>query len=81
VEGIDQGRSGREAVASKALWEDLAVKARGLHCPEHHVGPWRIVVLGETRETMRLHIYGCCDRLGRAINEMIAADPRIAGPR
>jgi len=67
--------------ASKSLWEDLALRARALHCPEHLVGPWRVVVSGETRETMRLQIYGCCERLGQVINEMVRQDPRIAGPR
>lgn len=81
--GVNEEREEREADlrSAKALWDDLARKARGVHCPEHLAGPWRVVVLGETREAMRLQIYGCCDRLGRAINEMIAADPRISGPR
>lgn len=66
--------------AARAMWEDLALKARGLHCPEHVVGPWRVVVTGDTRDTLNLQIYGCCDRLGVVVSEMIRADPRISGP-
>ena len=66
---------------ARALWDDLAVKARLLHCPEHIVQPWRVVVIGDTREALRLQIYGCCDRLQLVISEMIRADPRISGPK
>ena len=66
--------------ARQALWEDLASKARGLNCPEHYVGPWRVVVTGETRETMRLQVYGCCERIGQAVTAMLRADPRLANP-
>jgi len=66
--------------AAQALWEDLAVRARGLHCPEHFVAPWRVVVIGDTRDKLRLQIYGCCDKLGLVVTEMVKADPRISGP-
>jgi hypothetical protein len=67
--------------AARALWEDLASKARALHCPEHIVGPWRVVVTGERPETLNLQIYGCCQRLGMVVADMIEADPRVSGPR
>ena len=66
--------------AARALWEDLAVRARGVHCPEHIVGPWRVVVIGDTRDTLRLYTYGCCPKLGQVISELISTDPRISGP-
>ena len=66
--------------ARQALWEDLASKARGLHCPAHFVGPWRVYVTGESRESMRLQVYGCCERLGQAVNAMLRADPRVSSP-
>ena len=69
-----------DKAAAHALWEDLAVRARLLHCPEHFVSPWRVVVIGETRETMRLQLYGCCPRLQLVVGEMIRSDPRISGP-
>lgn len=56
------------------LWEGLARKARGVHCPEHYVEPWRVHVIGKPPK-LKLDIAGCCPRIGRAINEMIAADP------
>lgn len=68
-------------VTARAVWDDLAVKARGLHCPEHVVQPWRVAVIGDTRDALRLQIYGCCDKLGQAVTEMIRADPRISGPK
>ena len=64
--------------SARALWEDLAVKARSLHCPEHVVGPWRIAVIGETPDSLRLQVYGCCEKIGRAVTEMIGADPRTS---
>jgi hypothetical protein len=67
-------------VAARATWEDLAARARGVHCPDHVASPWRVVVVGETRDKMRLQIYGCCERLGQAVTEMVRADPRISGP-
>jgi hypothetical protein len=76
-------RKQREAdrlAAAQALWEDLAVRARGLHCPEHFVQPWRVVVIGETAERLRLNIYGCCPKLQVVVSEMIRSDPRTSGP-
>jgi hypothetical protein len=67
--------------SARATWEDLAARARGLHCPEHIVGPWRVVVTGDRPESMNLQIYGCCERLGVIVAEMIKADPRVSGPR
>lgn len=70
-----------QAEAARALWEDLARRARGVHCPDHYVEPWRVTVLGDTPRTYRLYISGCCGRLGDAVNQMVRRDPRIAGPR
>lgn len=81
VEEEQKRRDAALLAAARALWEDLAVKARGIHCPEHLVGPWRVVVSGETREALRLQIYGCCEKLGQVVTEMVRADPRISGPR
>lgn|GEM_PF-4179645 len=75
----DQGT--RETDAARALWEDLARQARGLHCPDHFVEPWRVAVIGDTPEKYRLYISGCCSQLQVVVNEMINSDPRIAGPR
>lgn len=75
----DQGRT-REA-AARALWEELARRARGLHCPEHYVEPWRVTVVGQAPDSYRLSVSGCCSRIGDAVNAMIRSDPRIAGPR
>jgi hypothetical protein len=58
----------------RALWEDLARQARGVHCPEHFVEPWRVYVIG-TPPDLKLDISGCCPRIGRAINDMIRDDP------
>jgi hypothetical protein len=65
---------------TRALWEDLARKARGVHCPAHFVGPWRVHVIG-TPPHLKLDVAGCCPRIGRAINEMIAADPGYRASR
>ena len=64
----------------QALWEDLAGKARAVHCPEHFVEPWRVHVIG-TAPRLKLDISGCCPKVGRAINEMIAADPGFRAHR
>lgn len=64
----------------EALWEDLATKARRVHCPEHFVEPWRVHVIG-TPPRLKLDISGCCPRIGRAINDMIAADPGFRATR
>jgi len=66
--------------AARALWEDLAIRARGLHCPNHFVQPWRVVVIGDSSEKLRLNIYGCCAELQVVITEMIRSDPRSSGP-
>lgn len=71
----------RDMAAARALWEDLAARARGLHCPEHFVAPWRVVVIGDTRDRLRLQLYGCCPKLELVVSELIRADPRISGPR
>jgi hypothetical protein len=76
----DREREAELMRASRALWEDLAAKARGLACPAHYVSPWRVVVIGDTRATMRLQVYGCCERIGQAVTAMVRADPRIARP-
>lgn len=65
---------------ARAMWENLAARARGLQCPEHGVAPARVVVTGETVDQLNLQLYGCCDKLGQVIGEMIKADPRVSGP-
>lgn len=69
----------REALL-EALWEELARKARAVHCPEHYVEPWRVRVIG-TAPNLKLDIAGCCPKIGRAINEMIANDPGYRASR
>ena len=64
----------------EALWEDLARKARAVHCPDHFVEPWRVHVIG-TPPNLKLDISGCCPGIGRAINEMIAQDPGFRATR
>lgn len=64
----------------EALWEELARKARGVHCPQHFVEPWRVSVIG-TPPALKLAIAGCCSRIGQAINEMIAEDPDFRATR
>jgi hypothetical protein len=76
----EQDRVAETQRARQALWDDLASKARGLHCPEHFVGPWRVHVTGESRGTMRLQVSGCCPKIGDAVNAMLRADPRVSTP-
>jgi hypothetical protein len=78
-QGDQRGREGY--LARRAIWEDVAVKARLLHCPDHYVSPWRVVVMGETSETLDLQIYGCCAKLGVLAGQLVRADPRLSGPR
>jgi len=82
VELEDEQKRRNEAalVAARSLWQDLAVQARRVHCPEHVVTPWRVAVTGETRDKMSLQVSGCCPKLGAAVTEMIRKDPRISGP-
>ena len=70
-----------EMAAARALWDELAVRARLVHCPEHYAQPWRVMVLGDTPAKLRLYVSGCCPQLGEAVNGMIRAEPRISGPR
>jgi hypothetical protein len=77
----DDRPSGESFLARRAIWEDVAVRARLLHCPDHYVAPWRVVVTGETRETLDLQIYGCCAKLGVLVGQLVRADPRLSGPR
>jgi hypothetical protein len=77
---IDRQREAEVQRARRALWEDLAARARGLSCPVHFVGPWRVVVVGESRESMRLQVYGCCERIGQAVTAMVRSDPRVTSP-
>lgn len=70
----------RNTEAARVIWNELAARARGLHCPEHFVEPWRVVVIGDQPEKLRLQIYGCCPRLQDVVGEMIRSDPRISGP-
>ncbi|MFV2062850.1 MAG: hypothetical protein ACC726_04965 [Chloroflexota bacterium] len=79
--GDDQDpRDEAAPAATLAIWEDLAVQARRVHCPEHVVTPWRVAVRGDTRATMSLQVSGCCAKLGVAVTAMIRNDPRISGP-
>lgn len=71
----------RRSAAARALWQDLAIKARTVHCPEHYVQPWRVSVLGDTADSFRLYVSGCCPKLGQAVDEMIRSDPRHAASR
>ena len=71
----------RDMATARSLWEELAVRARLVHCPDHYTQPWRVLVLGDTPDKLRLSVSGCCARLGDAVNEMIRAEPRISGPR
>jgi len=64
----------------QALWERLAQKARGVHCPQHFVEPWRVHVIGRPPR-LKLDIAGCCPKIGQAINEMIAADAGFRASR
>jgi len=66
--------------AVQAMWDDLARQARSVHCPEHFVEPWRVHVIG-TSPHLKLDISGCCPRIGKAVNEMIAADPKFRATR
>ena len=68
----------RRADAARATWEDLAVKARVVHCPDHYAQPWRISLLGDSPSTYRLYVSGCCPKLGEAVTAMIRSDARIA---
>jgi hypothetical protein len=70
----------QEMAAARALWEDLARRARRLHCPEHYAEPWRVQVIGDTPDDFRLYTSGCCDKLGVVVNALIRSDPRISGP-
>ncbi len=74
-------RDQNDMAAAKALWDELAIRARMLHCPQHYAQPWRVTVIGETPEKLRLYISGCCPQLGEAVNAMIRSEPRISGPR
>lgn len=76
----NEDRSTRDAGApesARKLWDELALKARAIHCPEHFVAPWRVVVIGDTPR-LRLQVYGCCERIGQAVTAMVNADPRVA---
>lgn len=72
----DQDRAAAEA--ARATWEDLAARARVLHCPDHYVGPWRVNVIGDTPDKFRLYVSGCCPKIGQVVDEMVRRDPRIA---
>ena len=72
-------RREEDTAAAQAVWNELATRARGLHCPEHFVEPWRVVVTGNSPDRMRLQIYGCCAKLQDVVNAMIKSDPRISG--
>lgn len=79
--GSEDDKEQRQSVAARALWEDLAVKARTLHCPEHYAQPWRITVLGDKPGNYRLYVQGCCAKIGDTVNGMIRSDPRMPARR
>jgi hypothetical protein len=66
---------------AKVIWEQLAARARGLHCPVHYVEPWRVTVIGDTPAKLRLYVSGCCPGLQTAVTELIRSEPRVSGPR
>jgi hypothetical protein len=76
----DDEQAQQDLAAGKAVWEELAARARALHCPEHFVPPWKVVVIGDSREKLRLQIYGYCAKLQTVTTEMIKRDPRMSGP-
>ncbi len=79
-----QAKGDKEEVdmaAARALWEELAARARMVHCPQHFAQPWRVVVIGDTPAKLRLYTSGCCPQLGDAVDDMIRGEPRISGPR
>jgi hypothetical protein len=71
----------RDMDAARSLWDELAVRARLVHCPEHYTQPWRVMVIGDRPDKLRLYVSGCCPELGDAVNQMIRSEPRISGPR
>ena len=71
----------RELEAARGVWEDVAVRARTVHCPVHFVQPWRVNVIGDQPSRLRLNVSGCCPRLGETVTALIRADPRLGGPR
>ena len=76
-----QKRAEKERLAAaRTRWEYLAARARGLHCPEHRMTPWRVVVVGDRAEKLNLQIYGCCGKLGDVVTDMIRTDPSVSGP-
>jgi len=78
---LEDDEKQRDMAVARALWEDLAARARLLHCPEHYAQPWRVVVIGDTPDKLRLHISGCCSQLQVVVTELIRSDSRISGPR
>jgi len=78
---LEDDEKQRDMAAARAVWEDLAARARLLHCPEHYVEPWRVVVIGDTPDKLRLHISGCCSGLQVVVTELIRSDPRVSGLR
>ena len=69
-----------ELEAARAVWADIAVRARTVHCPEHYVGPGRIAVVGSTPAKLHLNVSGCCPKIGEAVTAVVRADPRVGGP-
>jgi len=76
----DDDQQQQDLAAARAVWEELAIRARALHCPEHFVPPWKVIVIGDARDKLRLQIYGCCPKLQTVTTEMIRRDPRMSGP-
>lgn len=71
----------RDLDAARAVWEDVAVRARAVHCPVHFALPWRVDVIGTEPSRLRLNVSGCCPRLGEAVTALVRSDPRLGGPR
>ena len=69
-----------DLAAAKVVWEQLAARARGLHCPDHFVEPWRVTVIGDSPAKLRLYVSGCCPKLQGVVSELIRSDPRVSRP-
>ena len=76
----DDDQQQPDMAAARAIWEDIARRAHSVHCPEHFVAPWRVVVIGDTPDRLRLQIYGCCEKLQLVVTDLIKADPRVSRP-
>jgi hypothetical protein len=77
---VAQSSEQAQMEAARAVWEEIAAKARAVHCPQHFVQPWRVDVIGDSPARLRLNVSGCCAQVGAAVTALIKADPRVGGP-